>query len=147
MDPLHSPGSAAPSEDAPFSCLQFLRRKWAKEQDYVLRKYLWCHSDNRIAVAFEYEYRVAEVPGGGGEGGAGAGASQWYRAYGNELWEFDGQGLMRKRVASINEAPIGAGQRRLAVPPGEAPLHNTWLEAQGVGGAEFPLRDGSEPCY
>lgn len=70
----------------------FLRRKWGKELDYRLRKQLWCWTENRIAVTFEYEWHD--------HGG------QWYRSYGNELWEFDDDGLMRQRIASINNAPI-----------------------------------------
>lgn len=70
----------------------FLRRKWAKELDYRLKKTLWCFTDNRIAVTFEYEWHD--------ETGAG------FRSYGNELWEFDEEGLMRRRIASINDAPI-----------------------------------------
>ena len=148
---------------------QFLRRKWEREHDYALRKYLWAHNGgSRISVCFEYEYRDAQQ-------------GQWFRAYGNENWEFDQQvrggraswmrclvstwhggtvvgwvvprllhvfgcpelclpalpavpavpavlqGLMRKRVASINEAPIAEGERRIAVPN---PSYNTWLADQ-----------------
>jgi len=75
----------------------FLKRKWATELDYRLRKELWGFRDNRIAVRFEYEFH----DGGG----------QWYRAYGNELWEFDESGLMARRYASINDAPIAEGDR------------------------------------
>ena len=77
----------------------FLTRKWDRELDYVLRKYLWAFHENRIAVCFEYEYHDA--------------GGQWFRAYGNENWEFDEKGYMRKRIASINEAPIAESQRRL----------------------------------
>jgi nuclear transport factor 2 (NTF2) superfamily protein len=77
----------------------FLKRKWATELDYRLRKELWGFRDNRIAVRFEYEFH----DGGG----------QWYRAYGNELWEFDESGLMARRYASINDAPIAEGDRRI----------------------------------
>jgi len=77
----------------------FLRRKWAKELDYRLKKELWGFRENRIAVRFEYEWH--DVDG------------QWYRAYGNELWEFDPDGLMRRRYASINDAPIEEQERRL----------------------------------
>ncbi len=69
----------------------FLRRKWAKELDYKLRKTLWTYNGNRIAVTFEYEWRNAE--------------GDMFRSYGNELWEFDEDGLMRRRIASINDAP------------------------------------------
>jgi nuclear transport factor 2 (NTF2) superfamily protein len=82
----------------------FLARKWAKELDYRLRKELWGFRDNRIAVRFEYEWHD--------EGG------QWYRSYGNEMWEFDEHGLMARRYASINDAPIRADERRV-FPGGE----------------------------
>ena len=77
----------------------FLSRKWAKELDYRLRKELWGFRENRIAVRFEYEWHDAD--------------GQWYRAYGNELWEFDPDGLMQRRYASINDAPIDEQERRL----------------------------------
>jgi nuclear transport factor 2 (NTF2) superfamily protein len=77
----------------------FLRRKWSTELDYRLRKELWGFRENRIAVRFEYEWH--DVQG------------QWYRAYGNELWEFDDDGLMAKRFASINDAPIVEQERRV----------------------------------
>ena len=78
---------------------QFLSRKWNKELDYKLKKELWAFQDNRIAVRFEYEWRDD--------------SGQWYRAYGNENWEFDEDGLMKKRFASINDLPINAEDRRL----------------------------------
>jgi uncharacterized protein len=77
----------------------FLRRKWARELDYRLRKTLWGFRENRIAVSFEYEWRD--------DGG------QWFRSYGNELWEFDDDGLMRRRLASINDAVIAESERRI----------------------------------
>ena len=77
----------------------FLRRKWAKELEYRLKKTLWTFHDNRIAVTFEYEWHDAN--------------GAWYRSYGNELWEFDENGLMRRRVASINDEGISAGERRI----------------------------------
>jgi nuclear transport factor 2 (NTF2) superfamily protein len=77
----------------------FLRRKWAKELDYRLKKTLWAFRENRIAVTFEYEWH--DVSG------------QWFRSYGNELWEFDDAGLMRRRVASINDAEINLADRRI----------------------------------
>ena len=77
----------------------FLRRKWAKELDYRLRKTLWGFPENRIAVSFEYEWH--------NDGG------QWYRSYGVELWEFDEQGVMRRRIASINDTPIEESERRV----------------------------------
>lgn len=77
----------------------FLSGKWQRELDYKLRKELWAFMDNRIAVRFEYEYRNK--------------AGQWFRAYGNENWEFDEHGLMRKRYASINDLEIAESDRRL----------------------------------
>ena len=77
----------------------FLARKWEKELDYKLKKELWAFTDNRIAVRFEYEYHDA--------------AGQWFRAYGNEMWEFTNDGLMQRRYASINDAPIREDERRL----------------------------------
>ncbi|MBY0506816.1 MAG: nuclear transport factor 2 family protein [Bryobacteraceae bacterium] len=77
----------------------FLARKWAKELDYRLKKTLWTHGEDRIAVTFEYEWHDA--------------AGQWHRSYGNELWEFDSEGLMRRRLASINDAEIAEAERRL----------------------------------
>jgi len=77
----------------------FLRRKWAKELDYRLKKTLWGFRENRIAVSFEYEWHNAN--------------GQWYRSYGNELWEFDDAGLMRRRLASINDAEISDSERRI----------------------------------
>ncbi|SDF76958.1 DUF1348 family protein [Mucilaginibacter sp. P25] len=79
--------------------VEFLTRKWEKEFDYKLKKELWAFTDNRIAVRFEYEYHNAE--------------GQWFRAYGNENWEFDKNGLMQKRYASINDLPIKEEDRRL----------------------------------
>lgn len=77
----------------------FLAEKWKNEFDYKLKKELWTFNDNRIAVRFEYEYRNKN--------------GQWYRAYGNENWEFDKNGLMRKRFASINDLKIEETERRL----------------------------------
>ena len=80
----------------------FLRRKWDKELDYRLKKTLWTFNENRIAVTFEYEWHDD--------------SGQWFRSYGNELWEFDDEGLMRRRIASINDAPIKAEARRIPRP-------------------------------
>ena len=74
------------------SIKEFLTRKWAKELDYRLKKELWCFMDDKIAVRFEYEYHND--------------AGEWYRAYGNENWEFAPNGLMMRRFASINDVPI-----------------------------------------
>src|SRR5580692_4631759 len=77
---------------------EFLRRKWAKELDYKLKKELWCFTENRIAVTFQYEWHNAVV--------------DWFRSYGNELWEFDEEGLMRRRIASINDLGIAESERK-----------------------------------
>ncbi|WP_116235989.1 nuclear transport factor 2 family protein [Parasphingopyxis lamellibrachiae] len=77
----------------------FLREKWARESDYRLKKKLWSFTDNRIAVRFEYESRDTD--------------GQWWRSHGNEMWEFDADGLMRRRYASINDHPIDQSERRL----------------------------------
>jgi nuclear transport factor 2 (NTF2) superfamily protein len=77
----------------------FLRRKWSKELDYRLKKTLWGFRNNRIAVSFEYEWHDHK--------------GQWYRSFGVELWEFDDEGLMRERRASINDAKIEAAERRI----------------------------------
>jgi len=79
--------------------IAFLKNKWATELDYRLKKELWTYRDNLIAVRFEYEWHNQE--------------GQWFRSYGNENWEFDESGLMKKRFASINDLPIEASQRRL----------------------------------
>jgi nuclear transport factor 2 (NTF2) superfamily protein len=80
----------------------FLERKWRTELDYRLKKELWAFGDRRIGVRFEYEWHDA--------------AGQWYRSYGNEMWEFNAEGLMARRYASINDAPIAAHERRLFLP-------------------------------
>jgi uncharacterized protein len=77
---------------------EFLTRKWAKELDYRLKKELWCFMDNKIAVRFEYEYHNE--------------AGEWYRAYGNENWEFAPNGLMMRRFASINDLQIAESDRQ-----------------------------------
>jgi nuclear transport factor 2 (NTF2) superfamily protein len=82
--------------------VRFLTSKWERELDYALRKNLWGFHENRIAVRFQYESHDA--------------SGQWYRSYGNELWEFDEHGLMRRREASINDIPIRASERRIFGP-------------------------------
>ncbi|WP_411105674.1 nuclear transport factor 2 family protein [Streptomyces sp. cmx-4-9] len=77
----------------------FLTEKWERELDYRLRKELWAHTGNRISVRFAYEWHDA--------------AGQWWRSHGNEQWEFDADGLMSRREASINDIPIEAAERRL----------------------------------
>jgi len=79
--------------------VEFLRGKWTHELDYRLRKELWAFQGNRIAVRFEYEFHDA--------------SGQWWRAYGNENWEFDEAGLMRRRFASINDLKITEADRKL----------------------------------
>jgi len=93
----------------------FLTQKWERELDYALRKNLWTFGDNRIAVRFQYESHDA--------------AGQWWRSYGNELWEFDSRGLMRRREASINDVAIGEAERRIFGP-----------RPAGEQGIEFPIR-------
>jgi nuclear transport factor 2 (NTF2) superfamily protein len=83
----------------------FLTAKWRRERDYALRKSLWAFSGNRIAVRFAYECR--DVTG------------QWWRSYGNENWEFDEHGLMRRREASINDRAIAEADRRILGPRGD----------------------------
>jgi len=80
----------------------FLQAKWAREHDYALRKQLWCYHDNRIAVRYQYESRDA--------------AGQWWRSYGNELWEFATDGRMRRRESSIDDVAITEDQRRIFGP-------------------------------
>ena len=77
---------------------EFLTRKWKKELDYRLMKELWTYTDNRISVRFEYEWHDE--------------AGQWYRTHGNEHWEFDDEGLMRRRDMSANDIPIEESERR-----------------------------------
>lgn len=79
----------------------FLRAKWQKELDYRLKKELWAFTDNRIGVRFEYEWHNE--------------AGQWFRSYGNEMWEFAANGLMQRRFASINDLAINAADRRLSI--------------------------------
>jgi nuclear transport factor 2 (NTF2) superfamily protein len=95
--------------------IAFLTAKWERELDYALRKNLWCFEHDRIAVRFRYESRDQD--------------GQWWRSYGNELWEFDQNGLMRRREASINDLRIGESERRIFGPRPEAER-----------GQEFPLR-------
>jgi nuclear transport factor 2 (NTF2) superfamily protein len=79
--------------------VEFLTQKWKKEKNYKLKKEYWAHTENRIAVRFEYEYQDIE--------------GNWFRAYGNENWEFDSNGLMQKRFASINDLSIEEEERKL----------------------------------
>jgi len=86
---------------------QFLVRKWSRELDYRLIKELWAFHGNRIAVRFAYEWHDD--------------AGNWFRSYGNENWEFDEHGFMRRRIASINDLPIQAGDRKFHWPLGRRP--------------------------
>jgi nuclear transport factor 2 (NTF2) superfamily protein len=95
----------------------FLRRKWARELDYRLIKELWACAGNRIAVRFAYEYRDDN--------------GFWFRAYGNENWEFDGHGLMQRRIASINEHPIAEADRKYHWPLGRRPDDHPGLSSFG----------------
>jgi nuclear transport factor 2 (NTF2) superfamily protein len=79
--------------------IEFLNQKWKKELNYKLKKELWCFGENRIAVRFEYEWSDS--------------VGQWFRIYGNEMWEFDENGYMKKRYASINDLPINEEDRKL----------------------------------
>ncbi len=96
----------------------FLQRKWERELDYRLIKELWATAGNRIAVRFAYEWHDA--------------AGQWFRSYGNENWEFDEHGLMRRRVASINDLALAAGERKYAWPGGRRPDDHPGLSALGL---------------
>jgi nuclear transport factor 2 (NTF2) superfamily protein len=95
--------------------VEFLTRKWQRERDYALRKDLWAYDGNRIAVRFQYESRDAH--------------GRWWRSYGNELWEFDGHGLMTRREASIDDVPIEEKERRIHGP-----------RPEGERGRSLPLR-------
>ncbi len=95
----------------------FLSRKWARELDYRLIKELWAFGDNRIAVRFAYEWHDD--------------SGNWFRSYGNENWEFDAAGLMRRRLASINDAPIRAADRRFHWEAGRRPDDHPGLSELG----------------
>ncbi len=95
----------------------FLTRKWARELDYRLIKEVWAYRGNRIAVRFAYEYRDD--------------SGHWFRAYGNENWQFDAEGLMEKRIASINEHPIAEADRAFRWPLGRRPDGHPGLSEVG----------------
>ncbi|MEE4546566.1 nuclear transport factor 2 family protein [Streptomyces sp. V4-01] len=84
----------------------FLAAKWEREHEYALRKSLWAFGDDRIAVRFQYEWHDA--------------SGEWFRSYGNEQWEFDADGLMSRREASINDVPITGAERRILGPRPES---------------------------
>ena len=96
----------------------FLERKWSREHEYRLVKEMWTFADNRIAVRFAYECRDD--------------AGNWYRSFGNENWEFDKDGLMRLRIASINDMPIDHTQRLLLWPLGARPSDYPGLTELGL---------------
>jgi len=96
----------------------FLTRKWARELDYRLIKELWAFHDNRIAVRFAYEWHDD--------------SGSWFRSYGNENWEFDERGLMRRRIASINDAPIKESERLFHWPLGRRPDEHAGLSDLGL---------------
>ena len=97
---------------------QFLARKWARELDYRLIKELWAYTANRIAVRFAYEWRDD--------------SGHWFRSYGNENWEFDANGLMQVRIASINDRPIDEADRKFHWPLGRRPDDHPGLSALGL---------------
>lgn len=98
--------------------INLLKRKWEKECDYRLIKELWAYSDNRIAVRFAYEYKDLN--------------GQWFRAYGNENWQFNAQGLMTHRHASINDLKITESERKFHWPLGVRPLEYASLSDLGL---------------
>ena len=96
----------------------FLRRKWAREREYRLIKELWTFADARIAVRFAYEFHDD--------------AGAWFRAHGNENWEFDASGLMKRRLASINDLPIAEADRLFRWPQGPRPAEHPGLSELGL---------------
>ncbi|TMV66255.1 nuclear transport factor 2 family protein [Thioclava sp. BHET1] len=98
--------------------VDFLRRKWRRELDYRLIKELWAHDGNRIAVRFAYEWRDD--------------SGNWFRSYGNENWEFDAEGLMQRRFASINDMPIREEERKFFWPLGRRPDDHPGLSDLGL---------------
>nr|WP_294914662.1 nuclear transport factor 2 family protein [uncultured Neokomagataea sp.] len=126
-DPLkvsqaYSPNSTWRNRDT-FLCgqaeiIDFLTQKWTREHEYRLIKEVWSHADNRIAVRFAYEWQDQN--------------GQWFRSYGNENWEFDENGLMQKRFASINDVRITAADRKYHWPLGRRPDDHPGLSALGL---------------
>jgi len=98
--------------------VEFLNRKWAREIEYRLIKEVWAYTDNRIAVRFAYEWKDD--------------SGQWYRSYGNENWEFDENGLMQARHASINDLPIKEADRKFHWPQGRRPDDHPGLSELGL---------------
>ena len=118
----YTPGSVWRNRTEFFSgraaIVQFLERKWAHELDYRLIKELWTFGGDRIAVRFAYEWHD--------------GAGHWFRSYGNENWEFDASGLMRRRIASINDLAIEASARLYHWPLGPRPVDHAGLSELGL---------------
>ena len=98
--------------------IEFLTRKWRRELEYRLIKELWTFADDRIAVRFAYEWRDD--------------SGNWYRSYGNENWEFDANGLMQRRYASINDLPISESERKYHWPQGRRPDDHPGLSELGL---------------
>lgn len=98
--------------------VKFLTKKWEREEEYRLIKELWAFEGNRIAVKFQYEYRLN--------------TGEWFRAYGNENWEFDENGLMRRREASINDVSLEENERKFLWPQGPRPLDYPGLKDLGL---------------
>ena len=98
--------------------VEFLKRKWARELDYRLIKEMWAFTDNRIAVRFAYEWHDD--------------SGEWFRSYGNENWEFDTNGLMKRRIASINDFPIKETERKYRWPLGRRPDNHPGLSELGL---------------
>ena len=98
--------------------IRFLQRKWAKELDYRLIKEMWAFHEERIAVRFAYEWHDD--------------SGNWFRSYGNENWEFEKNGLMRRRIASINDLPIQEGERKYHWPLGPRPDSHPGLSDLGL---------------
>ena len=103
--------------------IEFLTAKWARELDYALRKELWAFQGDRIAVRFQYECHDS--------------AGRWWRSYGNEMWEFTAEGLMRRREASINDVSITESERRIFGPrPEDQRAYRPTLDVQGISGLD-----------
>ena len=98
--------------------VEFLKRKWARELDYHLIKEMWAFTDNRIAVRFAYEWHDD--------------SGEWFRSYGNENWEFDPSGLMKRRIASINDLPVKEKERKYRWPLGRRPDNHPGLSDLGL---------------
>ncbi|MFK7996604.1 MAG: DUF1348 family protein [Granulosicoccus sp.] len=98
--------------------VEFLQRKWKKENEYRLIKELWTTAGNRIAVRFAYEWHDSN--------------RQWFRSYGNENWQFSPQGLMERRIASINDVPINSNERKFHWPQGRRPDDHPGLSDLGL---------------